>query len=179
MANEDVFFTYGVLEFLDDTGTPLELVQPLADGAFSLPYKFYANETLDIQSTGKHRSTGPGQREYYELTVTAMIDRLAGSSVNGINDFIGGTSGGTYASRVLTDANSPVPHLHARFTYTLPSTATVVIGLEDCEILPTAEMAGSLRLNLRLRIKGRIFMDGQCVSAEYGTARTAPSWLTA
>jgi len=180
---ETTAYDYSVLTFIDDTPTtPLEYEVYTLTGSVTVSgFKYYLNESKDLQARGRHLSTIPGQRTYVEATLTFYVDgSYAGSAKDGLIDLIGGTSGGSYASRVLTDANSPIPHLHMYQVATLPNAATAKLALEDCEVTAfnvDDSEGDSQKISLTVRSKGRTFMDGECVAAEYGASRTAPSWL--
>lgn len=180
-TTEELFLPYLAITVLDDTGTPLTKIVTTQHGGWSLSnYRpGYLNESIDTETNGAHKSNGPGKRFYPEITIAYRVDEFQGASADTLIDMFRKTAAGTYAAAVNTDANSPNEHRHLKLDYARPVSAdTQSIECEDCEWMP-GDVAGddSVVVAVKLKIKGRVMMNGIVTALEYGGSTTPPGWV--
>lgn len=179
---EEINFNWAIIEILDDTPTtPLKATLRLRSGDATLTggRSPYLHASHDTQSNNRHTGTTFGERLYPQFGVSARTDKLAGD--NTVLDAYNETPGGTFASAVNTDPNSPVPHRHIVIKWTTPVSAVVrSLALESCDLTGLDFTDGQEFLRaLTAVVKGRVFADGVCIMREWGASTTLPSWAPA
>lgn len=127
----------GSITLADGTGTPVTLAVPYTRGDLTIgPLGARLNETVKVEARGKFLSAAYGNRVYPQLSFSAWLPNIVGSSTTApgtLAEFVAGL--GSYAANVST-LGSGHP-MAVKLTWTIEGTnfgdtADETVACDDC-----------------------------------------------